>query len=89
MTETPAPDDFELPDVDAMEEYVTRLQAGAVILYSLLNEIHTLHLPDENNNCPHYVSSCKIFFWKINPPTLHKQQRPTMNLSRHLLIISL
>jgi hypothetical protein len=52
MTETPQVDDFELPDVDAMEEYVTRLQAGAVILYSLLNEIHTLHTPNDNDECP-------------------------------------
>lgn len=44
-------EDFELPDVDAMEEYVTRLQAGAVILYSLLNEIHTLHMPTEDDQC--------------------------------------
>jgi hypothetical protein len=49
-------EDFELPDVDAMEEYVTRLQAGAVILYSLLNEIHALHMPTEDDQC----AECKI-----------------------------
>jgi hypothetical protein len=40
MTETP-----ETPEVDLkeLETYVTRLQAGSAILYSLLNEVYALH----------------------------------------------
>lgn len=44
-------DDFELPDIDALDAYVTRLQAGSAILYSLINEIHALHSVDDNNTC--------------------------------------
>lgn len=53
MSETPetpeTQEDFELPDVEAMQQYVTRIQAGAAILYSLINEIYNMHEEHEGN----------------------------------------
>ena len=44
MTETP---EVEL-DLNELETYVTRIEAGAAILYSLLNEVYALHTENED-----------------------------------------
>lgn len=44
MSETP---EVEM-DLTEVQEYVTRIEAGAAILYSLINEIHTLHNANED-----------------------------------------
>jgi hypothetical protein len=43
MSETP---EVEL-DLNDLQEYVTRIEAGAAIIYSLLNEIYALHTENE------------------------------------------
>jgi hypothetical protein len=47
MTET-APE-VEL-DISELQQYVTRIEAGAAIIYSLLNEIHNIHT-DVDGKC--------------------------------------
>ena len=44
MTET---NEVEL-DLQELETYVTRIEAGAAILYSLLNEVYALHTENED-----------------------------------------
>lgn len=41
------------PTVEEMQSYVTRIQAGAAIIYSLINEIYNLHTSGEDvcNQC--------------------------------------
>ena len=48
MTETPKAK-VEL-NINELQEYVTRIEAGASIIYSLLNEIHNLH-EDVDGTC--------------------------------------
>jgi hypothetical protein len=36
------------PTVEDMQSYVTRIQAGAAILYSLITEIYALHTDGED-----------------------------------------
>lgn len=35
-------------NIDELQEYVTRIEAGAAIIYSLLNEIYALHTENED-----------------------------------------
>jgi hypothetical protein len=37
----------ETPTIEELEQYVTRLQAGSAIIYSLLNDVNTLHAEDD------------------------------------------
>ena len=37
----------ETPSIEELEQYVTRLQAGSAIIYSLLNDVNSLHEEDD------------------------------------------